>query len=331
MTVLRFLAGRVAGAVVLLLVVSVLLFAAVELLPGDVATQILGANATPDRVATLRGELSLDEPAHVRYGRWLGGVLRGDLGQAATTDRSVAATIGDRLANTAVLAGLAIVAIAVVAVGAGVVTGRRDGGPVDVSVSMTTLIAVSLPEFVVAGLLVAGVAFGLGWFPAVSLIPADGTALDRPEILVLPVVSLAIVGGAFGARLIRAVVADASRLPHVEAARLAGLPERRVLWRHLLPSAAGPIAQVLAFMVPYLIGGTVVVERVFSYPGLGTLLVEQVRQRDAPVVEAIGLLLAFAVVVGFLLADLVGVLASPAQRTQERGGVWSLRILNIRR
>lgn len=315
MAVLAVLGRRLAGAAVVLVVVSAVLFAAVELLPGDVATQILGQNATPERVAALRDELSLDEPAPVRYARWLGGVVRGDLGEAATSDRSVRETIGARLANTAILAGLAFATLAVGAVGLGVLAGRRVGGRLDVGVSTAALAAVSLPEFVVAGLLVSGVALGLGWLPAVSLVPIGGTPLDRPEILVLPVVSLAVVGGAFGARLIRAVVADAGHLPHIEAARLAGLSEAKVVWRHLLPAAAGPVAQVLAFMVPYLVGGTVVVERVFSYPGVGMLLVEQVGQRDAPVVEAIGLLLAAAVVAGFLVADLVGVLTSLARRT----------------
>lgn len=318
MSALNYVGRRLVGAVLLLLVVSILLFAAVELLPGDVATQILGQNATPERVALLRQELSLDQPAYVRYGRWLDGVLQGDFGAAATTDRTVAETIGARLPNSALMAGLAFGVIAFVAVGLGVASGRRAGGAVDVGVSTTALAAVSLPEFAVAGLLIAGLSFGLGWFPAVSLIPAGGTALDRPEILTLPVASLAIVGAAFGARLIRAVVADAARLPHVEAAHLAGVTDRRVMWRHLLPSAAGPIAQVLAFMVPYLVGGTVVVETVFSYPGIGTLLVDQIRQRDAPVVEAIGLLLAVAVVAGFLVADLVGALGSPSRR--EPGG-----------
>lgn len=298
-------ARRVAGAAVVLLAVSALLFAAVDLLPGDVATHVLGQSATPERVAALREQLDLGDPAPLRYLRWLGDLLTGDLGTTATSGRTVADVVGDRLANTALLGGLAFLAMAVTAVGLGTAAGRRAGSAADTALSAAAVVAVSLPEFVVAGLLVAGVALGLGWFPAVSLVPAGTTPLDRPEILVLPVLALAVVGGAFGARLVRAVVADAARSPHVEAARLAGLPERVVVRRHLLPPAAGPIAQVLAFMVPYLVGGTVVVERVFSYPGLGSLLVEQVRARDAPVVLAVGLVIAAAVVVAFAIADLV--------------------------
>lgn len=318
MVVLAYLARRLTGAVALLVFVSVLVFAAVELLPGDAATQILGPNATPERLVTLREELALDRPAPMRYLRWITGVATGDLGQAATTNRSVRETIGDRLANSAVLAGVAFVAVAVIAVGLGILAGRRQGSAVDVGVSLGLLAAVSVPEFVTAGLLVTVVSFGLEWLPSVSLIPVGGTPLDRPAILVLPVASLAVVGGAYGARLIRAVVADAFRRPHVEAARLAGCTEARVLWRHVLPSVLGPVAQVLAFMVPYLVGGTVVVERVFSYPGLGTLLVDQVGQRDAPVVEAIALLAAATVIGGFLVADVVGVLIAPTRRAAPR-------------
>lgn len=301
--------------VALLLAVSALLFTGVEVLPGDVATQVLGQNATPERVEVLRRQLSLDDPAPVRWARWVGGALTGDLGESATTGRSVSALIGPYARNTAVLAGLAACGVVVLALGLGVLAGRQEGGPVDTTLSAAALVTVSVPDFVLAGLLVAGPALALGWLPAVSLVPADGSPLDRPEILVLPVLSVTVVGGAFAARLVRAVVVDAYRAPHVEAVRLAGVPERQVLTRHVLPSVVGPLAQVLAFTVPYLVGGTVVVERVFSYPGLGSLLVEQVAQRDAPVVEAVGLLLAGVVVLAFVLADLVTAASSPQRRT----------------
>lgn len=305
---------RLVGAVAMLAVVSALLFAAVELLPGDLATQILGPNATAEKVVALRADLDLDDPAPVRYARWLGGVVRGDLGQAAITERSVADTVSGRLGNSAVLAGVAFLAASAMAIMAGVLAGRRPGSRVDDGISLGALVSVSLPEFVVAGLLISVFAFGLGWLPAVSLLPAGVSPLDRPVLLVLPAVSLALVGGAFGARLIRSAVADAGRLPHVEAARLAGIREWQVLRHHVLPGVAGPIAQVLAFLVPYMVGGTVVVERVFSFPGIGSLLVEQVVLRDAPVVEAIGLVLAAAVITAFLTADLVAALADPRRR-----------------
>jgi peptide/nickel transport system permease protein len=294
----------------LLLIVSVLLFTGVEVLPGDVATQILGQNATPERVELLRQQLSLDDPAPLRWARWVGGVLSGDLGESATTGSSVSALLVPAARNTAVLAGFAFFGVVLLALGLGVLAGRQEGRPGDAALSTAALVAVSVPEFVLAGLLVTGPALAWRWLPAVSLVPSGGSPLDRPEILVLPVLSIAVVGGAFAARLVRAVVADAYRAPHVEAVRLAGVSERRVLTRHVLPSVVGPLAQVLAFTVPYLVGGTVVVERLFSYPGLGSLLVQQVAQRDAPVVEAVGLTLAGVVVLAFVLADLVSALSA---------------------
>lgn len=300
-----------------MLAVSALLFTGVEVLPGDVANQVLGQHATAERVAALRQELSLDDPAPLRWARWVGGLLTGNLGESLTTGRPVSALIGPHARNTAVLAALAFCGVVVLALGVGVLAGRQEGRPADSALSAAALTAVSVPGFVLAGLFVAGPALALGWFPALSLVPSGGSPLDRPEILVLPALSVAVVGGAFAARLVRAVVAvvaDAYRGPHVEAARLAGVPERRVLTRHVLPSVTGSLAQVLAFTVPYLVGGTVVVERVFSYPGLGSLLVLQVAQRDAPVVEAVGLLLAGVVVLAFVLADAVTAMSAPERR-----------------
>lgn len=284
-----YLAARLLAALLALLAVSAIIFTAVELLPGDPAAQLLGTYATPERLEAVRGQLGLDDPAPLRYARWLGGVLQGDLGSSIRTDQAVADLIARPALNTAVLAAAAA--------------------------SGAALLAVSVPEFVIAALLVSIVALEFGWLPAVSLVPSGGTPLDRPEILVLPVIALAAVGGAYGGRLIRAAVADAARLPHVEAARLAGLPERRVLLRHLLPSAVPATAQILAFTAPFLIGGAVVIERIFAFPGLGSMLVDRIGSHDAPVIEAIALLQAAAMIAAFTIADLIGFFASPARRT----------------
>jgi len=311
----RYAIWRLTALVATLLAVSVILFAAVEWLPGDPAQQILGINATPERLDVLREQLNLNDPVPVRYGRWLWSTLQGDLGESVRTNQSVAAIIARPALNTAMLALVAFVAITVVALFLAALGGMRDGTKTSTLVSVTTLSAVSVPEFIIAGILISVVGLELGWLPAVSLVPSEGTPLSRPEILVLPVISLSIVGGAYGARLIRAAVADAARMPHVQAARLAGLSESRVLIRHLLPSAIPPSVQVLAFMVPFLVGGAVVVERIFAFPGLGSQLVDRIALRDAPVIEAIGLIQAATVIVGFQVADVVGFLASPERRT----------------
>ena len=307
----RYAIWRLTALVATLLAVSIILFAAVEWLPGDPAQQILGINATPERLDVLREQLNLNDPVPVRYGHWLWSTLQGDLGESVRTNQSVEAIIARPALNTAMLALVAFVAITLVALFLAALGGMRDGSRTSTVVSVTTLSAVSVPEFIIAGILISVVGLELGWLPAVSLVPSDGTPLSRPAILVLPVISLSIVGGAYGARLIRAAVADAARMPHVQAARLAGLTESRVLIRHLLPSAVPPSVQVLAFMV----GGAVVVERIFAFPGLGSQLVDRIALRDAPVIEAIGLIQAATVIVGFQVADVVGFLASPERRT----------------
>lgn len=314
-TGLSYVAMRMASAIATLFVVSVILFAAVDLLPGDPAQQILGVNATPERIEEVRRQLNLDDPAPVRYGRWMWGLLQGDLGESVRTGGPVEQIVGRPALNTAILVVVGFGAIVAVALVLSALSGIREGSRLSNVVSLGALGALSVPEFIVAGILIAVVGLELGWLPAVSLVPIGGTPLDRPVILVLPVISLAIVGGAFGARLIRAAVADAARMPHVEAARLSGVPEGRVILRHILPAAIPPTAQVLAFLVPFLVGGAVVIERIFAYPGLGSLLVDRVSLRDAPVIEAVGLLQAAAVILAFQAADVVGFLASPHRRT----------------
>ncbi|MYI03557.1 MAG: ABC transporter permease [Chloroflexi bacterium] len=313
----RYTIWRMASLVATLLAVSAILFAAVEWLPGDPAQQILGIHATPERLDILREQLNLNDSVPERYARWLWSTLQGDLGESVRTNQPVGAIISRPALNTAMLAVTAFAAITTVALLLAAFGGRRDGSRTSTVISVTTLSAVSVPEFIIAGILISVVGLELGWLPAVSLVPSDGTPFSRPEILVLPVVSLSIVGGAYGARLIRAAVADAARSPHVQAARLAGLTESRVLIRHLLPSAIPTTVQVLAFMVPFLVGGAVVVERIFAFPGLGSQLVDRVALRDAPVIEAIGLIQAAAVIIGFQVADAVGFFASPERRTAE--------------
>lgn len=311
----RMVGRRVLSGSVLLLVVAATLFATVEVLPGDPVSRALGPSATPERVAALSAELGLDRPPLLRFVEWLAGAAQGDLGRSAVTRTPIGPIVADRAANTLLLAGISGVLIVAVSVSAGLLAGSRPGGRRDTAVSVTSLGLLSVPEFVLAGLLITVFAFGLGWLPAVTLVTAGGSPLDRPDALVLPVAALVLVGGAYATRLVRATVVEAARAPHVEAARLAGVPEHRVLLRHLLPGCLGPIAQVLALLVPYLVGGTVVVEKIFNYPGLGALLADAVASRDALLVEGAGLVLAAATVTALVLADVAGLLGNPKLRT----------------
>ena len=301
------LCSRLGAALALALVVSAATFAAVEVLPGDPATTILGANATPERVEALREQLGLERPVVARYGDWLIGLVRGDLGDAATTSRGVWEIIATPLRNTAIFAAAAFLAMSVVSTVGGLIAGSRPGRVVDRWLSTGSLGVVAVPDFVVAGLLIAVFAFHLEWLSSVSLVPIGGSPLDDPAVLILPVATTTLVGGTYGMRQVRAVVAEASTRPYIEAARLAGIGEAAVLRRHLLPTVAAPTAQVLALAVPYLIGGTVVVERVFAYPGLGSLFVDQIGARDVTVVSVAAMIMAGAVILAFFVADAVGV------------------------
>lgn len=311
------IARRLLAAAATLVVISAVLFAAVEVLPGEAARQSLGPTATPAQVKIRRAELKLDRPVLERYADWVGGVAVGDLGTSLASQLPVRELIAAPLANTLVLAGIALLAVTILTLLGGLAAGSRPGGRRDTAISTTSLLVVALPEFVIAGLLVTVFSWQLGWLPPVSLALA-GSTLGQPEVIVLPALSIVLVASAFAIRLARATVADVGRQPHVEAARLQGIPEHRVLLRYVLPSALGPIAQVLAFVVPFLVGGTVVVERFFDYPGLGKLLADSVSARDLPVVESIGLLLAGAVVISLLVADLVGLLTDPKLRSSGR-------------
>ncbi len=318
MTLARFAATRVLAALGVALLVSMVLFAAVELLPGDAATSILGQNATPERVEALRAELRLDDNPVSRYVSWIGDLAQGDPGISVVSQRSVWSVIATSSRNSLLLGVFGLTAMTFVAVGLGVVSGRRPGGMADRLTTTATSAVAAVPDFVLGGLLIAAFATWFHLLPAVSLVPVGTSPLDDPIILVLPVVTLAVVGGSFGARLVRAVVADADATPHVDAAVLAGLPERQVIVRHLLPTVVAPIVQVLASLVPYAVGGTIVVERLFGYPGIGAALVSHLAARDVTVVEAIGLLLTAVVLAALLIADVIGAAADPRRRRGRR-------------
>jgi peptide/nickel transport system permease protein len=294
-----------------LLVVSVVLFAGTELLPGDAARFAAGPEASPERIALLHDQLHMDRGPVRRWADWIAGVLRGDLGTSTATGRPVSAEIGPATGSTAVLAGVAWVVAAagalVLGIAAGTARGRRRGA----AIAGVAATAVAVPEMVWAVLLIGLCSTVLGLVPSVSLVPFGGSAASDPSILVLPVATLAIVGGAWASRPVAAAVAAEDRAPHVRAARLAGLSERRVVVRHLLPGVVGPCAQTLALLVGLVVGGTAVVERAFGYPGVTTVLVRAVEAHDVPVVEAVGLLMAAVLVAALVLADVVALTVDP--------------------
>ncbi|UGY92405.1 ABC transporter permease [Streptomyces gobiensis] len=299
---------------------TVLVFAGTELLPGDAAEVILsrsagGAGGTPEQIAALRAELGLDRPWALRYVDWLAGTVDGDLGRSLVSGRPVTDIVGQRLGNTLLLAGLAAALLVPVAIGLGVWSGLQQGRFADRVTSAVAIGLQSLPEFVAATGLIAVFALGLRLLPPVSLIPDGTSPLARPETLVLPVASLLTVMAGQSVRMVRARTGEVVRAEYVRMARLHGIPERRLVWRYVIPNAVTPALQLLAGSVSWLIGGVVVVEQVFAYPGISHELVAAVASRDVPVVQALAATMAACGILVYTAADLLAIVLVPKLRT----------------
>lgn len=298
----------------MLAALSIVVFAGVDLLPGDPVTSRLGLSATPEQAAALRANLGLDRPLPMRYAEWISGLFQGNLG-ASVTGRPVTELLSDRVGNSALLAGLAVLLLAPLSLGLGLWAAWRRGRAADRTISAGSLLLVSVPEFVVAGGLVLLFAVTLRWLPAVSLLPAGSSPLAYPEVLVLPVLSLVLVGSAYAVRVIRGAAAQTLAGPQAEFLRLNGV-RWPVLARKLVVPAVLPVAvQVWLVTGVALVGGAVLVEKVFGYPGIGELLVSSVQTGDLPVVQAIVLILGALMLLALVLADLAVVLLTPRLRT----------------
>jgi peptide/nickel transport system permease protein len=297
-----------------LFAVSVLIFVCTEILPGDVASAVLGQGATPEALVVFRKELGLDIPAYLRYWNWLIGALQGDLGVALTNKRVIVDEVLPRLANTMFLAGYAALIAIPFAVGSGVYSAINEGKLVDKVTNIFTLTAISLPEFFIAYLLIIFFAVKVSWFPSLSTVFAGMPFTERVYQTTLPAITLTLLVAAHMLRMTRSSVLAVMSTPYIEMAFLKGARRNRVIVRHALPNAAAPIITVIALNLAYLVVGVVVIESVFVYPGLGQLMVDAVSKRDVPVVQACGLV--FATVFVFLntLADILVILVNPRLR-----------------
>ncbi|MDX3187155.1 ABC transporter permease [Streptomyces sp. MN03-5084-2B] len=272
-------------------------FLLTALLPQDAAQVLAGRQADPSRVAVLRSELGLDRPLWTRFFAWLAGILRGDLGKSYVDGRPVGPVLAERLGASALVVVPAWVLAVVFGVLAALLVARRPAG------SAAVAAVSSLPEVVLVSGLVLVFATGLGWLPAVSLLPVGGSAWGAPEVLVLPVLGLALPSAAWLARSVRGPVEDVLGRPFVVDAHLRGVSPARIRVRHVLPHLAGPVAQGAAILAGSLLAGTTVVESLLAYPGLGQLLATAVASRDVPVVQAVALVDALVVLAAVLAAD----------------------------
>jgi peptide/nickel transport system permease protein len=311
---LKMIAQRIALGVVLLWAVSVLIFAGTQILPGDVATAMLGQTATPEAVANIREELGLDRPAVVRYFDWLGGAVQGDFGKSYTNRQDIAKNIGRRLGNTLFLAAAAAVIAVPLAIILGVLAVRYRNTFFDRFLSIVTLSTVSLPEFFAGYLLILLFAVQLRWFPSTSTIRPSMSFGQQLYAIALPTLTLVLVVVGHMMRMTRAAILNVLASAYIETAELKGLTPSRIIWKHALPNALAPIVNVVAINLAYLVVGVVVVEVIFVYPGMGQFMVDHVAKRDVPVVQACGLVFASVYIVLNLIADLAAVIANPRLR-----------------
>jgi peptide/nickel transport system permease protein len=310
----RLIATRAALGVLTLLAVSALIFICTQILPGDVASAVLGQQATPESLQVFRQELGLDKPAYIRYFSWLFGVLHGDFGVALTNQRNIIEELWPRFLNTLFLASYAAVLAVPLGVGLGILSALREGRLSDRVSNIVTLIAISVPEFFVGYILIIFFAIDLPWFPSLATVFEGMGAGQRLYVATLPALTLVLVVTAHMLRMTRSSVLSIMSTPYVEMAFLKGLTRTRVIARHALPNAAGPIISVVALDLAYLVVGVVVVENVFVYPGVGQYMVDAVSKRDVPVVQACGLIFA-AVFVGLnTLADIASIIVNPRLR-----------------
>jgi peptide/nickel transport system permease protein len=313
--ILRLVAGRILLSLVTLLIVSLIIFGVLEVLPGDVASRILGRDATPEALDLLREKLGLNNPAPVRYLHWLGGLLSGDFGQSLVSSRPVTEILAPRIYNTVLLSAYAFLLYLPLTILPALIQAIRRDRPVDHGLSIVTLVLLSMPDFLLATILLFTFVVLVPVLPAISLVDHSSSAMDYLRAMTLPALTLAIVMAVYAVRMLRDNLIEVLDSDYVRMAELKGLSASRVLLRHALPNALVPTLNVTALNLAYLVGGVVVVEKVFSYPGFGSLLVDSLQLRDLPVIEVTVMIAALVYVGANLIADIAAVLLNPRLRT----------------
>ncbi|UWQ77931.1 ABC transporter permease [Leisingera sp. S132] len=312
--IVKLLAQRIALSLLLLLLISIVIFAGTIVLPGDVAQSILGQSATPEALANLRAELGVNDPPVQRYFAWLFGAMQGDLGTALTSGQDIAQALSSRFWNTLFLAFWAAVVAVPLAIFLGLLAVRfKDRWP-DKMISAVTLASISIPEFLIGYVLMYFIAVQLRWFPSVAMVNDSMSLFEKLNAIALPIAVLTLVVLAHMMRMTRAAILNVMQSAYIETAELKGLNAFQVIYRHAFPNAIAPIVNVVMLNLAYLVVGVVVIEVVFVYPGMGQYLVDHVSKRDVPVVQACGLIFA-AVYIGLnMIADIVAILSNPRLR-----------------
>ncbi len=305
---------RIAIGFATLIVVSVIVFLATSILPGDVAQIILGQSATPETLAALRAQLGMDQPGYVRYFLWLGNMATGDLGISKAGGATIVSLIDGRMGNTMMMAGLVAGISIPISVALGLWAAMHPGTWLDRMVTFGTLSTISVPEFFIATVLVLILAVNLHWLPSTAYLTGDETFFELLRALAMPLITLVIVVSAQMIRMTRAGILNVMSSPYIEMAILKGVPRGRIILRHAFFNAIGPIVNVIALNLAYVVSGVVIVETIFAYPGLAKLMIDGVQTRDLPLVQACAMIFCGTYVVLILVADVASILANPRLR-----------------
>ncbi len=312
--ILSLIARRLVVMLTTLLIVSFIVFSATSLLPGDTATILLGQSATPEAVAGLRTAMHLDDPALLRFVRWLFGLLHGELGTSYANNMAIADLIGPRFVNSMKLAGITTVIAVPLALTLGISSAMLRGTLYDRAVTILTIAVISVPEFMIATLAVLLFAVYLKWLPALSLVSEVHTVFDVLRVYAMPVITLTFVVSAQMIRMSRAAVIETLDTPYVEMALLKGAPRMRIVLRHALPNALGPIVNAVALSLSYLVGGVIIVETIFNYPGIAKLMVDGVATRDLPLIQSCAMIFCVGYLLLITTADIIAIMSNPRLR-----------------
>jgi peptide/nickel transport system permease protein len=312
--VLSLIASRLLIAVFTLIIVSFAVFFATTMLPGDTASILLGQAATPEAVEGLRKAMHLDQPAFLRFIYWMIGLLSGNLGTSYANDMPIADLIGGRFANSMKLAGITALLAVPIALTLGITSAMMRGTLYDRVVTILTIGVISVPEFMIATSAVLFFAVYLQWLPAISLANEAHTFTDMLRVYAMPVITLTFGVSAQMIRMTRAAVVETLNTPYAEMALLKGASRSRIVLKHALPNALGPIVNAVALSLSYLLGGVIIVETIFNYPGIAKLMVDAVATRDLPLIQTCAMIFCVGYLILITTADIIAILANPRLR-----------------
>ena len=304
------------SALITLLIVSALIYGFLEMLPGDVATRMLGRTATPETLANLREQLGLNEPALKRYFLWLYNIFQGDFGTALTSKRPITEILAPKIFNTLILSGCAFILYLPLSFITALLQAYYKNKNIDISLSIITLIILSLPDFIIGTIMIIVFVVVFPIFPAISLVGEYSDLSEWFMALVMPSITLALVMSVYAVRMLRDNLIEVLDSEYIFMAKLKGLSKSTVLIKHALPNAIIPTLNVTALNLGFLIGGVVIVEKIFTFPGFGNLLIDSIKFRDLPLVEATILIAAAFYIFANLLTDILSIIFNPKLRKQ---------------